>query len=114
VRNLRVLVSESGGTITFLYQIRPGASDHSYGIHVAELAGIPASVVRRARKILKDLERNHSDTRGKKGEQYLQLSLFSMLEDPVRKRIESLDLENTTPAEAIQILWELKESSDGA
>jgi DNA mismatch repair protein MutS len=114
VKNLRVLVSESGGTITFLYQIRPGASDHSYGIHVAELAGIPASVVRRARKILKDLERNHSDTRGKKGEQYLQLSLFSMLEDPVRKRIESLDLENTTPAEAIQILWELKESTDGA
>jgi DNA mismatch repair protein MutS len=113
VKNLRVLVSESGGKITFLYQIRPGASDHSYGIHVAELAGLPPSLLRRARRILKDLENSHAGGYQGKREQYLQLSLFSMLEDPIRARLKKLDLEQTTPAEAIQILADLIGEVDG-
>jgi DNA mismatch repair protein MutS len=73
VDNLNVAVDESGGRVTFLHRIVPGAADRSYGIHVAELAGIPDPVIRRAQTILERLERGET-VRG--GAQAVQLGLF--------------------------------------
>ena len=60
VANFNVAVSEEGGEVTFLHHIVPGGSDRSYGIHVAQLAGLPRDVILRANDILRDLERRAS------------------------------------------------------
>jgi DNA mismatch repair protein MutS len=110
VRNLRADVKEEGGKIVFLYKIRPGATDKSYGIQVASLAGVPKEVLERAKEVLEDLERNEQPsyrtipTRRQK----LQLSLFE-LEHPVLEEIKSLDLTNLTPIEALNKLKELQD-----
>ena len=110
VKNLRADVKEEGGKIVFLYKIRPGATDKSYGIQVASLAGVPKEVLERAKEVLEELEKNEQPSQSKipTRKQKLQLSLFE-LEHPVLEEIKNLDLTNLTPIEALNKLKELQD-----
>jgi len=110
VKNLRADVKEEGGKIVFLYKIRPGATDKSYGIQVASLAGVPKEVLERAKEVLEELEKNEQPSQSKipTRRQKLQLSLFE-LEHPVLEEIKNLDLTNLTPIEALNKLKELQD-----
>ncbi|MFH1738448.1 MAG: DNA mismatch repair protein MutS, partial [bacterium] len=110
VLNYHVRVSEQDGKITFLYRIERGFSDHSYGIHVAELAGVPSRVTKRARQVLRDLE-SGGHLRDSTQAPQMQLSLFSMIEEPLRARLASMDTNEIAPSEAWQILNELIEDA---
>ncbi|MBC7328035.1 DNA mismatch repair protein MutS [bacterium] len=111
VRNLRADVKEEEGNIVFLYKIRPGATDKSYGIQVASLAGVPKEVLKRAREILEELEKKERPSAGKipTRRQTLQLSLFEFEPHPVLEELKKLDLSNMTPLES---LYKLKELQD--
>jgi DNA mismatch repair protein MutS len=115
VVNKHVQISEEGGKVTFLYRIGNGYTDHSYGIHVADLAGVPKRVTDRARKILKRLERGEhlgSQTPHQDGESY-QVSLFSMMDEPLRARLADIDPESLSPMDALHILAELVAEAKG-
>ena len=108
VKNLNVAVAEEGDKVIFLHKIVPGSADRSYGIHVAQLAGLPKSVITRAREVLAELE-NHASKKGKAHRQKvpLQLPLFtkdSLLADEIAK----LDIDSLSPLEAINKLYELQ------
>ncbi len=118
VRNYNVSVKEVGNKVLFLRKLVPGGSEHSFGIHVARMAGMPKSVVSRANEILKQLE--GADVRQNLSRpvdqiathrEGLQLSFFQ-LDDPVlrqvRDQLKNLDLNNITPIEALNKLNELK------
>jgi len=109
VFNLTMRVSEWKGALVFLHEVAPGAADRSYGVQVAKLAGLPASVVKRARALLTQLEA------GRGGSTSLDaLPLFSYEPEPppspdaVRTALEALDPDAMTPREALQALYELK------
>ncbi|MGB9607224.1 MAG: DNA mismatch repair protein MutS [bacterium] len=110
VKNLKADVKEEKGNIVFLYKIRPGATDKSYGIQVASLAGVPKEVLERAKEILEDLEKNEHPfyRRIPTRQQKLQLSLFE-LEHPVLEELKKLDLTTLTPIEALNKLKELQD-----
>ena len=116
IKNFNVSVKELDDTIIFLRKLVPGGSNHSFGIHVAKLAGMPSVVVHKASKILKKLEQNNSNENvGKslKANQYddLQLSFFQ-LDDPlledIREEILSTNIDTLTPIEALMKLNEIK------
>ncbi|WP_228492025.1 DNA mismatch repair protein MutS [Prolixibacter sp. NT017] len=118
VRNFNVTVKEVGNKVIFLRKLIRGGSNHSFGIHVARMAGMPPSVVKRADDILKQLEENNRQEYPAKpvGEiaenrEGLQLSFFQ-LDDPVLKQIRdeiaNLDIDNLTPVEALNKLNEIK------
>ena len=117
VRNFRVDVAEEGDKVIFLHKIVPGGADKSYGVHVAELAGLPRQVVQRAREIMSDLETNGTTAaptprkRGREPEA-IQLPLF-VEEHPVLEVIRSLDINQMTPLEALNILYELQQQAKG-
>ena len=104
VVNHRVEVLEEGDRVRFLHQVVPGGADRSYGIHVAALAGLPASVIARARQILADLERQRPL---EPPDQQLGLPL-EVAPDPLRTELEGLELDHLTPLEALQKLYELR------
>lgn len=117
IKNYNVSVSESSGKVIFMRKLVPGGSEHSFGIHVAKLAGMPKAVVERANQILKELEDKDTGKKAPKkkssassGDGY-QLSFFQ-LDDPVlsqvRDEIKNLDLNNLTPIEALNKLSEIK------
>jgi len=111
VKNLNVAVAEEGDKVIFLHKIVPGSADRSYGIHVAQLAGLPKSVITRAREVLAELE-NHASKKGKAHRQKvpLQLPLFtkdSLLADEIAK----LDIDSLSPLEAINKLYELQKKA---
>lgn len=116
VRNYSVQVAEEDGQVVFLHKIIPGATDRSYGVHVAELAGIPKAVVSRAKQLLGELENSHRDTKQRvrrvmqpaQDDGQLQLALFSAAEHPVVGSLRELEIENLTPIEALTMLYELK------
>jgi DNA mismatch repair protein MutS len=117
VVNAHVAAREWKDDIVFLHKILPGRSDRSYGIQVARLAGLPASVISRARDILVALEHDELSRGGRPAlsgapaEPQQQLGLFQApiaADDAVRDRIRELDLNRTTPLEALQILSDLK------
>lgn len=113
VRNLSVDVSEENGSIVFLHKIVSGSRDRSYGIHVAKLAGVPISLLENAREKLVNLEMNSSKkdlpvSGSEKVSEGEQLSLFTPVKDPMIEKLKTLDLMDVTPAEAIQILEEMK------
>ncbi len=121
VKNFNVSVKEIDKKIIFLRKLQPGGSEHSFGIHVAKMAGMPKSVVARAEKILAELEatRRASDSDRDVKEvaqkrEGMQLSFFQ-LDDPVlkqiREEIENLDINNLTPMEALNKLNEIKKIS---
>ncbi len=107
-RNLRVDVREWGDEIVFLHAIREGASDRSYGIHVARLAGIPDSVIRRAGEILAALEKEKSAGSIPGRAEAAQPSLFEQ-SDHIRSRLQHLDIERVTPLDALKILSDLRD-----
>lgn len=107
-KNFNVAVRETGDGIVFLHQLQPGATDRSYGIHVARLAGLPLEVVRRAREILAGLEAGHRVAPVKKPpDRTAQLALFET-EHPVIRDLLELDPDRMTPIEALSRLAELK------
>jgi DNA mismatch repair protein MutS len=108
VRNFNVAVAEEGDRVVFLHKIVPGGSDRSYGIHVARLAGLPKSVIVRAREVLADLESHDAKKRKlSPGKTSLQIPLFS--EDSLlSEEINKLDIDAMSPLEAITKLYELR------
>ena len=116
IKNFNVSVKELKDTIIFLRKLAVGGSNHSFGIHVAKLAGMPNQVVLRARKILTQLEKNHTrenvrDTLKEVQHEDLQLSFFQ-LDDPIleeiREDILSTNIDVLTPIEALMKLNEIK------
>ena len=120
VANFHVTVTESENRIIFLRKIEAGAADRSYGIEVARLAGLPSSVLDRAREILKkheETERELSDNltvRARRTKRIVinQLSLFSPEEEALRARLRDVDVELTSPMEALKLLADLKDTID--
>ena len=108
--NLTMRVSEFKGSLVFLHEVVAGAADRSYGIQVAKLAGLPAPVVRRARKVLADLEASRP------GGTLDSLPLFSYephepappAHDPLREALGALDPDSLSPREAHAALYALK------
>ena len=116
IRNFNVSVKEIGNQILFLRKLVEGGSEHSFGIHVAKMAGMPKSVVDRAKVIMKHLEKAHSSQNEKAKDQItkddeMQLSFFQ-LDDPILERIRDeihdLDINSLTPVEALMKLNEIK------
>jgi len=124
IRNYNVSVKEVDGKVIFLRKLEKGGSEHSFGIHVAEISGMPKSIVKRANVILKQLEAENAQvgTVGKptaeiaKSREGMQLSFFQ-LDDPVlsqiRDEILGLDVNNLTPLEALNKLNEIKKIVSG-
>jgi DNA mismatch repair protein MutS len=117
IRNFHVAVKETGQQVLFLRKLLPGGSEHSFGIHVAKLAGIPVKVVQRAGEILKQLENSRGKGGAKVGkEENVQLSFFQ-LDDPVleqiREEIRATDLDHLTPVQALNKLNEIKKLIGG-
>ena len=110
-RNYNVAVAEEGGKVAFLHKIVPGGADRSYGIHVAQLAGLPRSVLHRAEEVLGGLEAEgrRLPTRGRRREPPPpeQKPLLSPTH-PLVEEMKGLDVESMTPLEAITRLYELK------
>ena len=116
IRNFNVSVKEIGNQILFLRKLVEGGSEHSFGIHVAKMAGMPKSVVDRANVIMKRLEKAHASQENKAKdliakEDEMQLSFFQ-LDDPILERIrdeiQDLDINSLTPVEALMKLNEIK------
>ncbi|HSE66299.1 MAG TPA: DNA mismatch repair protein MutS, partial [Gemmatimonadales bacterium] len=114
-RNLNVAVKESGDRVIFLYHLEPGGTDRSYGIHVAQLAGLPGGVVRRAKELLRTLEGKHRVVAGapESPADPGQLALFAepAREHPVMEELRGIDLDRLTPLEALNRLADLKRRS---
>ena len=115
-RNWNVAVREDNDGIVFLHKIVEGSADKSYGIHVARLAGIPLTVVERAKVILDKLESDHHDAEGRvtiparKQKSTRQLSLFAAPpEHPMVESLRSLDIDQLTPLAALQTLHKMRE-----
>lgn len=111
VANVNVSVRDTGGKVVFLYRIEEGSTDESYGIHVASMAGVPGKVVRRARKVLSDLEAGRHLGPGGADDNQLELALDRQEEpeDPLTERIRELDPDSLTPRRALEILYELRD-----
>lgn len=125
IRNANVAVREVDGRVLFLRKLVPGGSDRSFGIHVAQMAGMPKAVVARAKKVLAHLERTHAGDLGESRntkpslrglEPEPQLSFFQ-LDDPalegIREQLNDLDIDTLTPVEALLKLNEIKRMAGG-
>jgi DNA mismatch repair protein MutS len=110
VKNYNIAVKKRGDDITFLRRIVPGGADDSYGIEVAKLAGVPNSIINRAKEILADLENGRAETVIQKTnpDEDAQLSLLGVSQSPVIDKISNVDLNTLTPIEAMNLLYELK------
>ncbi|MBN2012733.1 DNA mismatch repair protein MutS [candidate division KSB1 bacterium] len=116
VKNYNVAVKEWGDKIVFLRKIVEGGCDHSYGIHVAELAGLPKPVINRAKEVLANLEReeltpNDEPRLAAKPVKSVQsqLDLFTVREHKLQDRLEHVDINSTSPLEALNLINELKQ-----
>ena len=126
IRNFNVSIKETANNVLFLRKLIPGGSEHSFGIHVAKMAGMPPLVIQRAEQVLKDLENSHAEVGGKKlknskkqlsnGNENMQLSFFQ-LNDPVLEQIHdelvTIDINILTPVEALMKLHEIKKLTGG-
>ncbi len=124
IKNFNVSVKEVDGKVIFLRKLERGGSEHSFGIHVAKLAGMPRAIVARANVILKELEGavNHqqlgtTDKRQRTTDSGVQMNFFQ-LDDPVlcqiRDEILGLDINNLTPFEALSKLNDIKKLVKGS
>ena len=115
IKNYNVSVKELKDNVLFLRKLRPGGSEHSFGIHVAKMAGMPQQVIHKANKILKKLEKSHSNEelteKLQVAQDEMQLSFFN-LDDPlleeIKEEILHLDINTLTPVEALMKLNEIK------
>ena len=125
MKNYNVSVREVDGKVIFVRKLERGGSEHSFGIHVAEIAGMPKSIVKRANVILKQLEADNAQVGAvakpsaqaiEDSREGMQLSFFK-LDDPVlcqiRDEILGLDINNLTPVEALNKLNEIKKIVKG-
>ena len=111
VKNYNIAVKKRGDDITFLRRIVPGGADDSYGIEVAKLAGVPNSIINRAKEVLHELESS-------KGESHIdphaelpqdgQMSLLTAAQSPIIEKLQNVDLNTLTPIESMNLLYELK------
>jgi len=124
IANLTVAVAEHDEDVVFLHRIVPGGAAKSYGIHVARLAGVPGSVVARAREVLATLEQLNLSLAERErpaarlglassGAAAMQLSLFQANESPTLQRLKALALDDLTPRQALDLLFQLKASAQG-
>ena len=112
--NLTMRVSEFKGSLVFLHEVAPGSADRSYGIQVAKLAGLPPSVIKRARAVLAELEANKSaGAFGGLDEMPLFAYEPAPPPDALRERLAGLDADDLSPRDAQALLYELKRLSDG-
>lgn len=112
VKNYSIAVKKRGDDITFLRRIVRGGADDSYGIEVAKLAGVPQSIISRAKEILAELEsggNNNEPKTLKDTDNDIQLSLMGAVQSPVIDMIKNADLNTLTPIEAMNLLYKLKE-----
>jgi DNA mismatch repair protein MutS len=125
IKNYKVDVREYGDKVIFLHTVTPGTADHSYGIQVAKMAGLPDELTERAKKILSNLEASqltpHSEMPADGKEvrrvkrklsqqpQLPQITMFEMKDDEVRGVIKNMDINAMTPLEALKLLAKLKE-----
>ncbi len=115
IKNYNVSVKELKDNVLFLRKLVQGGSEHSFGIHVAKMAGMPQQVLRRANQILKKLEKSHSSEeltdKVKSMQDEMQLSFFN-LDDPllenIKEEILHIDIDTLTPVEALMKLNEIK------
>ncbi len=119
VRNYNIAVSEDQGNVVFLHRIVPGGADRSYGVHVAQLAGMPSSIIHRAWELLKELE--HGSMNNKRpgtgrsrwrAPAVAQLSLLGV-NDPALEELLSIDVNSMTPMDALNKLYELQTKARG-
>jgi DNA mismatch repair protein MutS len=121
IKNFHVAVKESGNKVIFLRKLKEGGSEHSFGIHVARMAGIPKEVLRRSEEILHYLEENRSSLSGKEVVKKLtnpdfQLNMFQ-IDDPlvqrVKEELHKVEVDAITPLEALMKLHYLKKIVEG-
>jgi DNA mismatch repair protein MutS len=119
IKNYKVDVREYGDRVIFLHKVVPGFADHSYGIQVAQMAGLPEEVTERAKKLLKNLESSElvlghgrgTSPGGTPEPGALQMTLFEAKDDELRRDLDDLDVDRLTPLEALQRLAELKRNA---
>ncbi|HLE27314.1 MAG TPA: DNA mismatch repair protein MutS, partial [Anaerolineales bacterium] len=105
VRNYNVAVTEEGDHVVFLHRIIPGGADRSYGIHVAQLAGLPRPIIARAQEIMAQLEATAGRAVHLDGTEAQQIALFPET-NPLLEELKALDLTGLTPLEALSKLFE--------
>ena len=123
IKNYHITNKEVGNKVIFLRKLAPGGSTHSFGIHVAKMAGMPPALIDRANEILKVLEKKHEDQPSGNAQnnltdqvkqiatQKVQLSIFdahSETFDDIRKKLQDIDINRLTPVEALMKLNEIK------
>ncbi|MBV8728847.1 MAG: DNA mismatch repair protein MutS, partial [Acidobacteriia bacterium] len=113
VRNLRVSVKEAGDQVIFLHKVEPGKADRSYGIEVARLAGLPLTVIERAREVLKLHERTELQIVDQVSDSPVQIQLFEPLSYRIAERLRSINLDTLRPIEALQLLADLQQELKG-
>jgi DNA mismatch repair protein MutS len=123
-RNYNVAVSERGDDIVFLHKVVPGGADRSYGVHVAQIAGMPRPVVERAKALLEQLEAEgghfrigdeDAEQNSPKADEPEQFSFFEMgggKMNPAVQRLRELEVDSMSPIEALTLLYELKKLVD--
>jgi len=119
IKNFKVDVREYDDKVIFLHKVLPGQADHSYGIQVAQLAGLPTVVTDRAKEILANLESKEltpyevkKAKLAKRKEDELQFNLFEVKDDKLRSELKDLAIDNLTPLEALNKLSELKKKAE--
>ena len=117
VKNYNIAVKKRGDEITFLRRIIPGGADESYGVEVAKLAGLPDSIIERAKEILRELnaaapEKTHVQTDAFTFNEPAQLSLMPQSSTAIEDRLRAVDVNTLTPIEAMNVLYELKNLID--
>ena len=116
IKNYKVEVREYDDKVIFLHKVNPGRADHSYGIQVAQMAGLPVFVTNRAKEVLQNLESKELTPYEEKKEKLkklkqkndIQISLFEVKDDKIRNEIDDIEINNLTPLEALNKLNELK------
>ena len=113
VRNYNITAKKQGGTLVFLRKIVRGAADDSYGIEVAKLAGLPETVINKAKSYLKELERDGVSAPAAPAEEEDQISFADIGADEVRRILRDTDLNTLTPIEAMNLLFDLQKKARG-
>ena len=118
VKNFKVDVREYEGKVMFLHRVLPGTADHSYGIQVAQMAGLPAEVTDRATRILRNLESSElvvhggSVPAGRVARGDVQLTMFELKDDALREALRAIDIDHLTPLEALKKLADLRDAAE--
>jgi DNA mismatch repair protein MutS len=107
ITNVHIDAVEHGDKIVFLHNVKPGPANQSYGLQVAQLAGVPANAIALARKKLVELEQHSVELHQDSG----QLEMFSNREHPVIDRLKEMSLDNLTPREALDMLYQLQQDA---